>query len=114
MPFASETAGMPSFDTVIGRNILTPELAANDLEQRLSQFYREQLGSNPAEVDLMDKMAVFLKISSGNYNLSPSFEEESFEGKYSNCQIFDYVIHLFEALKYEYGHCQKRINKPSL
>ena len=62
----------------------------------------------------MDKIAIFLKVTSGHYNLNRPYEQEPFEAKYSNCMIFPYIIHLFDAMKNEYEHCKQRLRRDSL
>jgi hypothetical protein len=66
------------------------------------------------ELELLDKISVFLKISSGTYNLVRPFEEESLMTKYKNAQIFPYLIYLFNVLKNEYEHCEQRLERDSL
>lgn len=66
---------MSAYDKVhtdIGRHILTSHTHPSLLEQRLSNFY-ELAESNPWEVDLMDKLSIVLKVTSGNYNLNRSY-----------------------------------------
>lgn len=62
----------------------------------------------------MAKLSIFMKVSAGHYNLVRPYEEQTFENKYKNCQVFPYIIHLFDGLKNEYEHCQKRVSRESL
>lgn len=62
----------------------------------------------------MDIMAIFLKISAGHYNVDRFYEEEKFDSKLKNSEIFNYMIYLFSDLQNEYDHCKKRIQKDSL
>jgi hypothetical protein len=76
---------MPAYDKVftdVGRYLIATAKETH-LEARTRKYY-EQNGSNPCEVDLMDKLAIVLKVTAGHYNLSRPFEQEPFENKYKN------------------------------
>lgn len=66
---------MPAYDKVhndIGKFIVESR-QPTALEHKLENFYEESR-SNPYYIDLMDKLAIFLKISSGHYNLIRPYE----------------------------------------
>ena len=91
---------MPAYDKVytdIGQYLI-PSLSNSLLEDKIKLHYTNS-GSNPYETNLMDKLAIFMKVSSGHYNLNRPYEQLDLETKFYNCQMFSYIIHVFEALK---------------
>ena len=53
-------------------------------------------------VELFNKMAIFLKVSSGTYSLTRFFEEEPLMVKYKNQFILGYIDDLMTAIGKEY------------
>lgn len=84
-----------------------------DIYKNLLQFYTNE-SFNPAEVDLMDKLSIFLKVTAGHYNVIRPYEEEEFHIRYKTSQMLGYISHLYTALKSEYGHCERRDNVKSM
>lgn len=74
----------------------------------------ELSGQNPEEHDFFDKLAIFLKVTAGYYNLSRPFQEENLQQKYKSSRVFKYITHLYASLKNQYEHCQRRLESNSL
>ena len=85
----------------------------HSLVSQLEACYRQE-GYHPVLTDLMDKMAIFMKVTSGHYNLSRPLEEEDLHIRYKRTAITDYLIALFETLQKEYQHCSKRLEQQSM
>ena len=67
----------------------------------------EGKGSQDHWLELFNKLARFLKVSSGTYNLNRSFEEEPLVSKYKNQFILRYIDELMTVLGKEYPSIEK-------
>ena len=57
---------------------------------------------NDSWVELFNKIARFLKVSSGTYNLTKTFQEEPLVSKYKNQFILTYIDELMAVLGKNY------------
>ena len=62
---------------------------------------------NDSWVELFNKIARFLKVSSGTYNLTKTFQEEPLVSKYKNQFILTYIDELMAVLGKNYKNIER-------
>jgi hypothetical protein len=75
---------MGEYDNHIQDPRITQLLEHNDLHE-------DPMHLNDHWIELFNKMTRFLKVSSGTYNLSRTYEEEPLVNRYKNQYILKYV-----------------------
>lgn len=62
----------------------------------------QDLSMNTMNLDFLDKLSIFLKVSSGTHTLSRAIEEDSYIEKYKNYKIMRYSALLLKNIAKEY------------
>lgn len=59
------------------------------------------------DLDFLDKISIFLKVSSGTFTLTKTIEEDSYVEKYKNYKIMRYSALLLKCIAKEYPTIEK-------